>query len=978
MKRTSFPVLVLALPLLSLHAIAADKPQNLALRATVVADSEYNAGHAVIRVRDGKIAEPMGRNDSGASWVVKGTTHRDGATVTMEWAAAVTIGEVVYYGRTGFDWAEIFRSCEIYLDDAAEPVAKGKFIIAHGPQRVPLPKPTTARKLRIRFDGSYGGPNPGAAEIEVYASSPPADALMKLETPGSIGGLQTVPFLQEPESPELTNRLKEGKLGFDKLLLIQRHHIRCSHVYTYHCEGQQNGGGLCIYDLKSGEINQIVDAELGQISNCDLDSDGQKILFAWRNGGQFYQVYKINVDGTGLAQLTEGEYHNFDPCWLPNGDIVYLSTQSPLAAYCFFTDVGVLHRMKADGTNQHCLSSNYLNDFTPAVMNDGRIIYGRWEYVDRPAIPIQSLWTIHPDGTGLSAYFGNRCLDPATFIEPQPIPGSNKVLCTLTGHNGSCRGAIGIIDPSHGLNAQEGILNLTPEVPLRGVKISSNGPRGPYQTPMPVDETYYLVSHDGTIQLRDYENTERSIVIEATDDGLGYYNPIPIWATSRKPVLLSQTVEDPSITAFNEALPEVPDELKEGVETGSTDQWATVFLQDVHIGLEPEVAPGEVKRLAIVQEIERTLIDSPGIRNPDFDFQRMIVSCGATYVPKKVWGFVDVTDDGSATFRIPANKPIYFIALDEKGRGVQRMRSFTHMRPGEVQSCVGCHEERNETPRRLGLLPGAVARDVQMPQVPEWGLRGFGYLSIVQPVLDRHCVKCHDAVTPPEGIDLTGDLTDYFCVSYETLARGRTVHMRGRKEVSYDNPFTSWIPTYNGHEKNIWETAPKRWGSPQSLLAQVVTDGHPRNDDKPRFTLTDDERQRILIWIDLNVPYYGTAQTAWPTRQGCRRQYPAQLDATLAEVAARRCASCHEGGEVPRTRWVRITNPQHNPFMLAPLAKDAGGTEACGKPVFRSTDDPDYQKLLDTFTPIQEGLEANPRMDMPGAVHFCPTDGRKY
>lgn len=959
-----------------LFSASGAEPENLALRARVTADSEYNAVHAAIRVNDGKIPDPMGRNDAGASWVAQGATHRNGATLTFSWDADVTIGEVIYYGRTGFAWGEIWQSAEIYVDDVQKPVAKDRFVVAHGPQRITLESPVSARTLRVKFIGSYGGPNPGAAEVEIYASSPPADRLIKLEKPAGYATTQAAPFLSETESPELAGRLAAAQFGFNKILLIQRHHIQCSHVYTYHCEGQKNGGGLYVLDVRKKELTRLVDATEGQISNCDLHSDGRQVLFAWRNRGEFYQIYRINVDGTRLEQLTFGDFHSFDPCWLPNGDIIYLSTKRPLAAYCFFTDVGILHRMRADGTGSQCISANYLNDFTPAVMNDGRLIYGRWEYVDRPAIPIQSLWTIHPDGTGLSAFFGNRVLDPASFIEPQPIPGTEKILCTLTGHNGSCRGAIGMIDPSYGLNAQEGILNLTPDVPLRGVTVSSNGPRGPYQTPMPVDDRYFLVSHDGTILLRDYANTQQTTVLAPQGGSCGYYNPIPIRTQPRKPVLPSCVEGNPEIMAFNKGLPKLPPELKEGVETGGTDQWATLFLQDVHVGLGPDVKPGEIKRIAVVQEIERTLIDSPGIRRPDFDFQRMVVSCGATYVPKKVWGFVDVSEDGSAMFRIPAMKPIYFIALDAEGRGVQRMRSFTHLMPGEVQSCVGCHEERNETSVAHSPNPVALAEEVRTPRIPEWGLQGFGYLSIVQPVLDRHCVECHGAIHPPKGIDLTGDLTDYFCVSYETLARGRTVQMRGEKEVSFDNPYTSWIPTYNGHEKNIWETAPRRWGSPRSLLADVVVNGHPENDDGPRFALTHDERQRILTWIDLNVPYYGTAQTAWPTRQGCRRQYPEELDKTLADVARRRCASCHD--QVPRTRWVRITNPDLNPFLLAPLAKAAGGTGRCGDAVFRSKEDPDYQAIIQTFTPVLDGLAKKPRMDMPGAIHFCPPDGRKY
>ena len=928
---------------------AATKPENLALRAKATASSEYDGNYRARFAIDGKIPDPISQNDVGRAWAVQGVSA---AEFTLEWPHAVRVAEIVYYGRTGWVWTENWKQVAVYLDGAAKPAATGRLKMGHGPQRIRLAKAVPARKLTLKFPSSHGGPNPGASEIRVYSVSPPASALGKFVSPFYVGG--GGPFVSQrvpeeiKESPELLKKLKAGGFGFDSLLVIQRHHIGCSHVYTYHCEGQRDGGGLYVYTPADESLRELVASPKGQISSCDLSCDAREILFSWRKG-RHYQVYRIGIDGTGLKQLTDGPHHNYDACWLPDGDIAFLSTRRPQAAYCFFTPVGTIYRMRPDGSQQRCISANYLNDFTPAVMNDGRLIYGRWEYVDRPAIPIQSLWTINPDGTGLSVFFGNRVLDPATFIEPQAIPGTNKILCTLTGHNGSCRGAIGVIDPIHGNNAQESIWNVTPEVRLRGVAVSSNGPQGPYQTPYPIDREYFLVSYDGTLLLRDYEATKQTMVL-GPRKGVGFYNPRPIRPRPVPPVR-------PTI------LP------------ADADDWATVYLQDVYNGLAPHVQRGEVKRICVVEELARALIDSPGIRSPAFDFQRVVVSCGATYVPKKVWGFVDVGADGSALFRVPARRPIYFMALDAEGRAVQRMRSFTHLMPGEAQGCVGCHEPRSQTSRPQGL-PLAGSRKPQEIQPPEWGPCGFNYATIVQPVLDRHCVTCHKPVTHPKGIDLSGDKTDYFNVSYEMLARGHKVgSRRAGNEVSWDNPYTKWIPSYNGFERSILQIAPKTWGSPVSKLADMILAGHPDKEGKPRVKLPRADRQRVLTWIDLNVPYYGTADTAYPNNQACRRQYPRDLDKTLADVAARRCASCHTAGkgnrrgvQIPRKGWTRVTRPHLNSFLLAPLAKGAGGTEACGTAVFKGKDDPDYRAILKTFEPVQKDLQKTPRMDMPGAV----------
>ena len=178
----------------------------------------------------------------------------------------------------------------------------------------------------------------------------------------------------------------------------------------------------------------------------------------------------------------------------------------------------------------------------------------------------------------------------------------------------------------------------------------------------------------------------------------------------------------------------------------------------------------------------------------------------------------------------------------------------------------------------------------------------------------------------------------------------------------------SWICTANGWEWNILEIKPKAWGSPASPLAELVLSGHPDQQGKVRFHMDEVSRRRVLAWIDLNVPYYASSETAYPERRGCRQILPENLEPVLAEVAARRCAECHPGGKIPRREWVRITEPELNPFLLAPLSKSAGGSQRCARAVFADKHDPDYQAILATFDPIVAMLKSRPRMDMPGGV----------
>ncbi len=739
-------------------------------------------------------------------------------------------------------------------------------------------------------------------------------------------------------SKNAERQLLAGTLGFKDLVLVQRKELNPSHVYTYHAEGLSDGGGLFRYRVSDGKQTRLVDATGGIILDAQVSYDGARILFSWKKSmSDPFQIYRINADGSGLVQISQQACNNMNPCWLPDGGIAFLSDRKPAFAYCWITSSPVLYRCDGDGSNVVRLSANYLNDFTPSIMDDGRILFSRWEYVDRPAIPIQSIWAINPDGTGLSGVFGNRVLSPATFMEARTIPNTKgKLLCVMTSHNGPCRGAIGMLDLTRGGNAQEAISNLTPEVKVGPVNDAGagNALRGPYESPFPISDRYFLVSKSGWVLLRDYEGTVDVLVLKPGGGGLGYYSPQPLAARARP-------VADRPVSSLG--TPQEP--------------WASVVLHDVYFGLEPVVKRGEVKRIAVVQEMEKSKLSHVDQRA--FGFQFPVVSCGATYAPKRVWGFADVEADGSAHFRVPAGVPIYFLPLDAEGRAVQRMRTFTHFMPGERQSCNGCHADRNYASVRLNTArPSASLHAAQELQKPDWGVVGFSYAKIVQPVLDKHCVQCHDART---HLDLSGDRTDFFSVSYENLARAKTGAESGRDHNGNmanfgRNPYTSWIPSFNGTESNILDIQPKFWGSPVSKLADVVISGHKATNGTARINLSFAERQRVLMWIDLNVPFYGTSQSRQPLLQGCRRILPERLNALLDDVGKRRCVSCHASG-FQRGFFVRLESPALNRFLLAPLAKQADGLGLCGAGGFATTADPDYQAILRTFDGVGDKLK---------------------
>lgn len=964
--------------LLFVAGLGAGELVNLAGQAKVSASSEYSGDYRARRAVDGKVPGAVSKIDKKQAWCVRG---KDGlyGEFSLVWAKPVEVAEIVYFGRTGQLMEECFKDYEVYLDDDAMPVKKGVFEMRHGGQRIGISK-RSVKKIRIKFLSAYpGAVNPGASEIAVFG--------------GAVSDKQLADMLLDPydrvvESQSLRRELLAGKMGFRDILLVKRHAMNISHVYVYHVEGYQTGGGLYVYtpDENGGKFRCIVDSSEGMICTADLSYDGKEVVFAWKRGGlklcrpqgmlddvdrsvpdNNYQIYTVNIDGTGLKRLTDGASNNLDPSWLPDGGIVFISDRKPAYAYCYVVTSPVVYRMDHDGGNQKRLSANYLMDFTPSVLNDGRIIYTRWEYVDRAACPIQSLWTLNPDGTGLTGFYGNRVIEPGTFMDAQPVPGTNHVIATATNHNGPCRGGIVLIDVSKGANAKESVTNLTPEVEIyKHSSVFGNGLHGPYEKPFPIGQGRYLVTSNGKLQLRNFDGDR--ITLLKTDKGLGYYSAQPVVATKRPPLITGTPMDHTA--AFAE----------DGSVSGA---WATVFLRDVYDGLEPDVKRGQIKQIAVVQEIEKST-HSPQINvRPDgkkghrniavFGFQFPLVSCGATYAPKRLWGFADVAEDGSAAFKVPAEVPIYFMALDAEGRALQRMRSFTHMMPGEVQGCVGCHADRNSAAPRMGKRRLSNAK-VQELTPPKWGVTGFRYDQVVQPVLDKHCIKCHNERKQPGGVDLSGDKTDFFSVSYDILARkgtqGERDFLKHGSPVGPDgdtargmSPYTSWIWTINGAGHNVLEIAPRRWGSPASKLAEIIRSGHPNKKGKPRVELADAERRNVYMWIDLNVPYYGTSSSNYKERLGSRRMYPYELDKVLKEVASRRCNQCHEK-KIPRKFYTRMLKPENNSFMLAPLGKSAGGTEKCGQVIFESKDDADYRKIMEVFDPVRKMLKQVPRADM--------------
>ncbi len=197
----------------------------------------------------------------------------------------------------------------------------------------------------------------------------------------------------------------------------------------------------------------------GCIYDLNISPDAKTLYFSYRRDTEkSWHIWRIQTDGTGLQQLTDGPHYDVSPCELPDGGLVFVSTRRFGYTVCQPGPASNLFRMDADGSNIRCVSMNTLSDLSPQMLPDGRILFTRWEYIDRDLTYRQSLWTEYPDGSAYQLYFGNTIRNVGTFWQARPLPGnSEQVVATFAPHHGFPHGAIGIIDRTSGVETREGV-----------------------------------------------------------------------------------------------------------------------------------------------------------------------------------------------------------------------------------------------------------------------------------------------------------------------------------------------------------------------------------------------------------------------------------------------------------------------------------------------------------------------------------------
>ena len=563
----------------------------------------------------------------------------------------------------------------------------------------------------------------------------------------------------------------------------------------------------------------------GSFLSPDLSFDGKTVLFAWSSGGtenwvekNRYKIFKCDTNGDNLIQLTSGNNDDFDPCWLPGGRIAFMSTRRGGYGRCHTLSMPtyVLYSMKDDGSDIIWLSKHETNEWHPSVDNDGKIVYSRWDYMDRDDCIAHHIWHCWPDGRDARAWHGNYPLSHSTSdgkkgpngkkdrpyaelnIRAMPPPAQKQYVATAAPHHHEAFGQLIIIDIS---DKDDGKMSQIKRLTTDPFPESEGGPRD-YGTPWPIDKDNFLINYKRGIYT--YDRLGNKVLLYQCKDikyGKGYLraiDPIPVEARY-KPMA-------------------VPIKTNQG-ENAANAQLAVVSIMSLReADFTWPQGGSEIKWLRIIQIIPKSTIKKDRPRTGYYDESLCRIPLGV----------VPVESDGSAYFVAPVNRALYLQALDKDGLATMSMRSLFYVHPGEHLTCVGCHEDKYKVPN-VPPNPLAMQRSPSRIQEEVSGNDGaipFNFYRLAKPVFDKKCVSCHSSSSQAPDM------------SYGSL-----------KEYAFGFPGTKDNMTrpYNGGSR----TTVNKFGAKASKLLSHLYPSHKN------VNLTDDEFRRVTLWLDCNANEYG-------------------------------------------------------------------------------------------------------------------------
>lgn len=811
---------------------------------------------------------------------------------------------------------------------------------------------------------------------------------------------------QLAEQKKIAAKRTELKKNLDApILYVSRQQYKRDHhnTATIFQKGEINQNSfvgrsfLRVWDPRTDKVKTLLELPDGIVRDPTVSHDGKHVLFSFRKSAQDdYHIGEMTIDlnrpavvikGSDTDQtnpfLTKGRkadgdfvfrqitflsgVSDIDPIYLPTGEIMFASTREPKYCMCNRHIMCNLHKMNSDGSNILQVGKSTLFEGHLSLLSDGRILYDRWEYVDRNFGDAQGIWVVNPDGARHEIFWGNNTASPGGVIDAQILPESDSLfLCTFSSCHDRPWGAIALVDRRLGIDGRKSVLRTWPE---DAIELIDNSPsrRGllneagrydaysrlplKFEDPYPWDNDLFLCA--GT-----YGNGEVTAIYALEREGGmalvhsdpdGCFDPMPIRPSEKQTAIQNRVDLSKKTGTFFVFNVNEGDAMKPGfisdTSTGKKEGSVPVNIEKY----QKEPVP-KAKYLRVVESPEKRFwvgsywnggngTQAPGMAWNDFNNKRIL-------------GTVEIEKDGSVFFEVPADRFVYFQLLDENRQLIQSMRSGVMVRPGEANSCVGCHENRLEAPSSAYTISKTNKGTPKKP-APWFGPeRLFSYCAEVQPVFDKYCVCCHDfGKKGARSVNLAGDLNMIFNTSY--------VELRSKNLVS--------VPGAGPH----LVLPPRSWGSSQSRLAKVVSGHHPKPEiDQKRKELgvwfdakTNPEAyQRVITWIDINAPYYPVYGSAYTQNRFGRAPLDNNQIKRLEDLTGVKTIPIREGADNSGAMsgidfTVSFTRPEMSPCL------SKWSTE-------KEKNSPEYKEALALLNIGKSNLEKQNRGESPD---FQPT-----
>ena len=717
-----------------------------------------------------------------------------------------------------------------------------------------LPNPEAIRRAIVDLTETYGERYPHGSE---YLKR--LDAILAQEKPNQeqLAALRyEAVFLANPA------------VDFENLLLVRRHNKGSVTGLPTNWESNSSLP-------KSGYDDEIMTLALKSeqktlaslykpdrdtlVSDLDLDFDAARLMFSAVGENNRWHIFERDMQTGVVSQISsgDGDVDFYDSCYLPDGRIITTCTASMVGVPCVAgaSHVANLFLLDPKTGDKRQLCFDQEHNWCPTVLNNGRVLYTRWEYADTPHANTRLLFHCNPDGTTQLEYYGSNSYWPTSLFYARPIPGhTTQIVGVVGGHHDSRRmGELVVLDPSISRHEADGAVQKIPGFGKKVEAVVADGltrkawPK--FLHPYPLSDKYFLVAAkptpDSLFGIYFIDLFDNMILIKELPDN-ALLEPVPLRSTERPPL--------------------IPDRI----DLARND--ADIYIFDIYNG------PG-------LKGIPRGTVKSLKVFTYHFAYHGtggLLGSVGqdGPWDVRGVLGTVPVEEDGSAHFQVPANLPIGVLPLDENGQSLQLMRSWMTAMPGENLHCVGCHELQNTAPPTQGYIPTAMSRKAS-PIVPynppnlsgetlleQLNVRGFSFHEQVQPVLDRYCISCHnggaesEALTAlikdrpvgttqdgkPFALDLRGDR---MIEGWASDISGNCSYMGwgGKWTVAYDN--LQRFVRRPGIESDYALLSPMEFAANTTELVQILKQGHYG------VELDEDSWNRLVTWIDMNTPFHG-------------------------------------------------------------------------------------------------------------------------